>query len=178
MRLASILRSSFLIALVGSLSVASMGCGGSGAAMRFQPFPGDRMVTSRRADSLARTFEQTFPCAEGDTIDIRGMAAQVYAVSGCNGRADYMLSCRPGAYGQICSWEMVASLAAQAAVDMNCGAEYIEYEDAGNMMRRATGCGFAAVYVQRCSGGGCGWALNSRVESTGGAAGGTGAYTY
>ncbi len=172
----SVLATLVTLIVAGSLLPA---CGGGSTAMRFQPFPGDRDVRGRRVESLARDYENTFPCAPGDVIDIRGLASHVYSAQGCSGRRDYILECRPGGYGQICSWQAIADLAGQAAVDMNCTPEAIEYEDVGPSVRRVSGCGYQAMYQLQCGGGGCGWIASSRIEQVGPVQqGGGGAYTY
>lgn len=174
-----------LVAL--ALAISSLACGaalagcggGSGAALQITPYPGDRMASGRRLESLARTFENTYGCTEADTITITGMAPQVYGVSGCNASNDYMLQCRPGGYGQICEWQALPSLAQQAAIDMSCGPQYVDVQPAGPMQRSVDGCGFHAVYLLNCGGGGCVWSLAGRIEQTGPATTtGQGSYTY
>lgn len=165
-------------ALVLVLSLVA-GCGGSGAALQIQQYPGDRDASPRRLESLAREFENTFGCTEADTIQITGMAPGVYNVQGCNAMRDYMLGCRAGGYaGQICSWQAIPDLAQQASIDMNCGPQYLDIQPAGPNQRSVDGCGFHAVYALQCGGGGCGWALAGRIEQTGPATQGGGSYTY
>jgi hypothetical protein len=149
-------------------------CGGARAALQVQPFPGDREATGRRLESLARTYENTFGCTETDTIVITGMSVGVYGVSGCNTQRDYMLSCRPGGgYGprMICEWQMMPDLAQQAAADMNCAADAIDFQNGGPGQRVANGCGFRAMYMLQC-GGSCMWMLAGRIEQVGPTGGG------
>lgn len=164
-----------LAALVTILSLVA-GCGGGGAALQVQQYPGDRDASPRRLESLAREFENTFGCTEADTIVIRGMAPGVYAVQGCNAMRDYVLGCRPGPYGQICSWQAIADLAQQAAIDMSCGPEYLDIQPAGPNQRTVDGCGNRGMYVLQCAGGGCGWMLMGPIQPSAPAAGGS--YTY
>ncbi|UJR78775.1 hypothetical protein [Sandaracinus amylolyticus] len=155
-----------------------VGCGGGArAALQVQQYPGDQ-ATPRRLESLAREFENTFGCTEADTISVVGMARDVYAVSGCNAMRDYVLSCRPGPYGQICSWVALPDLAQQAAIDLNCGPQYVDVQQGVQGQRVAEGCGYRAVYMMQC-GGTCNWILSAPVmQATPTEQGGGGSYTY
>ncbi|AKF08608.1 hypothetical protein [Sandaracinus amylolyticus] len=157
-----------------------VGCGGGGAraALQVQQYPGDYNASPRRLESLAREYENTFGCTEADSISIVGMGPGVYAVSGCNAMRDYMLGCRPGGYGQICDWTAMPDLAQQAAVDLNCGPQYIDVQLGVQGQRVAEGCGYRAVYMMRC-GGTCSWVLSAPVmQATPTEQGGGGSYTY
>lgn len=170
-----------LLALSITLALGALaaGCGGSGAALAIQPYPGDRDASPRRLEALARQFESTYGCTETDTIQISGMAPGVYGVSGCNATADYALGCRPGPYGQICSWAALPSLAQRAGIDMNCGPEYLDIQPAGPLSRVVNGCGFRSTYTLNCGGGACDWVLAGRIEQVGPAtATDQGSYTY
>lgn len=173
-----------LLALTLPLALGALaaGCGGSGAALQIQPYPGDRDASPRRLEALARQFENTYGCTETDTIQITGMAPGIYGVSGCNSSNDYALGCRPGPYGQICGWNALPSLAQRAGIDMNCGPEYLDIQPAGPMQRVVNGCGFRSTYLLHCGGGVCDWALNGRIEQVGPTTGATptdqGSYTY
>lgn len=170
-----------LVALSISLALSALvaGCGGAGAALQVQQYPGDRDASPRRLEALARQFENTYGCTEADTIQITGMAPGVYSVAGCNSANDYALGCRPGPYGQICSWNALPSLAQQAGIDMSCGAEYLDIQPAGPMQRVVQGCGFRGTYVLNCGGGACSWTMMGPVQQVGPAQGAVeGAYTY
>lgn len=163
-------------------------CGGSGAALQATPYPGDSRVTGRRLEALAREFEGTTTCTPEDTIDITGMAPQVYHVEGCASSADYMLQCRPrasGGYGpsESCSWVMFTDVNSVAARDFGCDRDALDVQPVGPDSRRVSGCGYSATYSLQCPGAGCMWVLAGRIEgsSTSGGNQGTGggsAYTY
>jgi hypothetical protein len=162
-------------------------CGGSGAALSASVFPGDTRVTGRRLEGLAREFEGTITCTPDDTIEIRGLAPQVYHVEGCSSSADYMLQCRPrasGGYGpsETCSWQMFTDVNTIAARDFGCDRDAIDVQPVGADGRLASGCGYRATYVLQCAGAGCQWTLAGRIEgsSTSGGDQGTGSgpYTY
>ncbi len=158
-------------ALVTLLALALLsivaGCGGgSGAALSYHVFPGDRVVNGRRLESLARTFENSYGCVETDTIAIVGLAPQTYNVDGCAHTADYQLACHMGGYGgrqQICDWEELASLAMQAAADFRCDAQSIDQQIVQGPMRVVSGCGYQATYEMQ----GAGWVLYGRIEQVG-----------
>lgn len=151
-----------LFALV--LSSVAAGCGGgSGAALTYHVFPGDRVVNGRRLESLARTFENNYGCTETDTIAIVGIAPQTYNVDGCNHTSDYQLACRPGGYGQICEWEELASVAQQAAQDFRCDAQSIDQQITQGLQRTVSGCGYQATYTLQ----GAQWVLYGRIEQVG-----------
>src|SRR5690349_9598648 len=77
-------RTALLVLLARALPSTVAGCGGgSGAALTYSVFPGDRVVTGRRLEGLARTFENSYGCTETDTINIVGLAPQTYNVDGC-----------------------------------------------------------------------------------------------
>lgn len=161
---------------VTALLLSLAGCGGGGgAALQVQPYPGDRDATPRRLESLAREFENTFGCTETDTIAIQGMAPSVYTVHGCSATRDYMLNCRPGPYGQICSWAALPDLAQQAAIDLNCAPQYVDVQPGVQGQRVVEGCGYRAVYMMRCAGN-CTWVLSGPVQQA--APTGAGSYTY
>ena len=168
------------IVVLAFLSVlhAVAGCGaGSGAALQIRPYPGDRQASGRRLQALANLFEQDFACRETDTITIEGLAQGVYAVSGCNGARDYMLGCRAGGYsGQICNWAALPDLSQQAAIDLNCGAEYLDVQSLAPGQRSVDGCGYHATYALTCRGG-CTWQLAGRIVQLPSQPGAAGAYT-
>lgn len=146
------------------------GGGGSGAALAYHVFPGDRMVNGRRLESLARTFEDTYGCVETDSITIVGFAPQTYNVDGCAHAADYVLQCRAGGYSQICEWEQLADLSAQAAADFRCDAAAIDYQVTQGYVRTVSGCGYQAQYqFDRGQ-----WLLMGRIEQVGPVTGQTG----
>jgi len=152
------------------------GCGGgSGASLSYHVFPGDRMVNGRRLESLARTFENNYGCVETDEITIVGFAPATYNVDGCGHASDYVLQCRAGGYSQICEWEQLADLNAQAAVDFRCDAAAIDYQVTQGYTRTVSGCGYQAQYsFERGQ-----WMLIGRIEQVGPptATGTTGAVT-
>ena len=128
-------------------SVFVAGCGGgSGAALSYHVFPGDRMVNGRRLEALARTFETNYGCVETDEITIVGFAPQTYNVDGCGHASDYVLQCRAGGYTQICEWEQLADLSQQAAADFRCDAAAIDYQVTQGFVRTVDGCGYQAQY--------------------------------
>ncbi|MFN7696358.1 MAG: hypothetical protein ACK6CU_12250 [Deltaproteobacteria bacterium] len=156
--------------------VSSAGCGGgtaSGAALQVSIHPGDRgVVNGRRLESLARQFEQQYPCTAADTISIQGVAPQTYSAEGCGHMVVYQLQCRPGVYGQICDWgPIVEDLMARAAVDMSCRADAMDMQPAQGMGRSVMGCGYAATYILQCQGM-CSWQLASPVAQVGPMTGG------
>jgi len=152
----------FLLAI--ALGSVFAGCGGgSGAALSYNVFPGDRIVNGRRLESLARTFENNYGCVETDQITIVGFAPQTYNVDGCNHTSDYVLQCRPGGYGQICEWEELASLAQQAATDMRCDAAAIDQQVTQGFTRVVSGCGYQATYQFNRGR----WMLAGRIEQVG-----------
>ncbi len=166
-----------LVTLVSlGLGSFSVGCGGTGAALQVQPYPGDREASSRRLEALAREYENTYGCTEADTIRITGLAPGVYSAEGCSTPHDYMLGCRPGPYGQICSWQALPDLAQQAAVDMNCAADYLDFQVAGRGQRSVSGCGLQTTYALQCSSG-CTWILSAPIQQTSAPAA-AGPYTY
>ena len=156
---------SLALLALGLFSMLAPGCGGgSGAALRYTMFPGDRMVNGRRLESLARTFENSYGCTATDTIQIVGFVSQAYNVDGCGTTSDYMLSCRPGGYsGQICEWQELASLAQQAASDFRCDAASIDQQVSQSPQRLVTGCGYQAMYQFN----GQAWMLYGRIEQVG-----------
>jgi hypothetical protein len=161
-------RTALLLALALALPSIVAGCGGgSGAALTYHIFPGDRVVTGRRLEALARTFENTYGCVETDTIAIVGVGPQTYNVDGCAHTADYQLACRPrsGGYGprEVCEWEELSSLAQQAASDFRCDAQSIDQQIVQGPMRTASGCGYQATYQLQ----GASWVLASRIEQVG-----------
>lgn len=164
-----------LLTLLALALTSIAGCGGgSGAALAYHVFPGDRVVNGRRLEALARTFENTYGCTETDTISIVGLAPQTYNVDGCAHTADYQLACRPGrgGYGprEICEWEELASLAQQAAADFRCDAQSIDQQIVQGPTRVVSGCGYQATYEMR----GGGWVLYGRIEQVGPVTGGAG----
>jgi hypothetical protein len=167
--------------LVTLVSVAyaslSAGCGGAGAALQVAPYPGDRDASPRRLEALAREYENTYGCTETDTIRITGLAPGVYSAEGCSTPHDYILGCRPGPYGQICSWQALPDLAQQAAADMNCAADYLDFQVAGPGQRSVSGCGVQTTYALQC-GGGCAWILSAPIQQASPSAAGAGSYTY
>jgi hypothetical protein len=167
------------LGLAGVVSVASIvGCGGgtaSGAALQVSIYPSDRgVVNGRRLESLARQFEQQYPCTATDTISVQGVAPQTYSVEGCGHMVVYQLACRPGVYGQICDWNpMVEDLMARAATDMSCQPDAMDMQPAQGMGRTVMGCGFAGTYILQCQGA-CSWQLASPIAQVGPATGATG----
>ena len=162
------------IALALALALASTaGCGGAGAALQITQYPGDRDASPRRLEALAREFENTFGCTETDTIQITGIQPGIYNVQGCTGIRDYMLSCRPGPYGQICSWAALPDVAQQAAVDLNCQPAMLDIQLGAPNQRAVEGCGLRAVYMMSCGGGGCAWMMSGPVQQSTGVAGGS-----
>lgn len=153
------------------------GCGSAGAALQIQPYPGDRDASPRRLEALAREYENTYGCTETDTIRITGLAPGVYSAEGCSPPRDYMLGCRPGPYGQICSWQALPDLASQAAADMNCAADFLDFQVAGPGQRSVDGCGLHTTYALRC-GGGCAWVLSGPIQQGTTPPQGAGSYTY
>jgi hypothetical protein len=158
-------------------------CGGSGAALQAAAYPGDTRVTPRRLEGLAREFENIAPCTAADTIDISGMAPQVYHVEGCGSAADYALECRPrasGGYGpsETCSWRMFSDVTVLAASAFGCSRETIDARPVGANAREVTGCGYRAVYTLQCAPGGCQWILTGRIEGTATSGGNGGGYAY
>ena len=139
------------------------GGGGSGAALAYHVFPCDRMVNGRRLESLARTFENNYGCVETDSITIVGFAPQTYNVDGCGHTNDYVLQCRAGGYSQICEWEQLPDLSAQAAADFRCDAAAIDYQVTQGYVRTVSGCGYQAQYgFERGQ-----WMLMGRIEQVG-----------
>jgi hypothetical protein len=162
-------RTSLVVLLALALPSIVAGCGGgSGAALTYHIFPGDRVVTGRRLEGLARTFENTYGCTETDTIAIVGIASQTYNVDGCAHTADYQLACRArggGGYGprEVCEWEELGSLAMQAASDFRCDAQSIDQQIVQGPTRVVSGCGYQATYQLQ----GPTWMLYSRIEQVG-----------
>jgi hypothetical protein len=164
-------RTALLLLLALALPSIIAGCGGgTNAALTYHVFPGDRVVTGRRLEALARTFENSYGCTETDTIAIVGLMPQTYNVDGCAHTSDYQLACRPGGYGQICEWEELASLAQQAAADFRCDAQSIDQVIVQGPTRQASGCGYQATYQLQ----GATWVLYSRIEQVGPITSGTG----
>ena len=163
-----------LIALLASIA----GCGGgTRAALNATVFPGDRIVTGRRLENLARTFETEYGCVETDTITITGLAPGVYNVDGCAHMRDYQMQCRPGAYSQICEWIAFEDLGTHASRDFGgCDPSALDIQITSPNTRAVTGCGLRANYMVQCAGS-CGWILMGRIEPAGAAVGG-GGYTY
>lgn len=146
----------------------SCGGGGSGAALSYHVFPGDRVVTGRRLEALARQFEQQYGCVETDTIGVVGFAPQTYNVDGCGHVSDYVLQCSAGGGyggygGSRCAWEELASLAQQAATDFRCDAAAVDYQVTQGFVRQVSGCGYQANYqFDRGQ-----WMLLGRIEQIG-----------
>jgi hypothetical protein len=171
-------RTALIVLAALALPCLAAGCGGgSGAALTYHVFPGDRVVNGRRLESLARIFENTYGCTETDTIAIVGIASQTYNVDGCAHTADYQLACRSGGGGyggygggQRCEWEELASLAAQAAMDFRCDAQSIDQQIVQGPMRTVSGCGYQATYQLQ----GPTWMLAGRIEQVGPVTTGTG----
>ncbi len=168
-------RTALLTIVALALPTVAAGCGGgSGAALSYHIFPGDRVVTGRRLESLARTFENTYGCVATDTIEIVGLMPQTYNVDGCARTADYQLAChaRTGGYGprEVCDWEELASLSQQAAMDFRCDAQSIDQQIVQGPMRTVSGCGYQATYQLR----GPQWVLAGRIEQIGPVTSGTG----
>ena len=140
------------------------GCGGgSGAALSYNIFPGDRVVNGRRLENLARTFENNYGCVETDQITIVGFAPATYNVDGCGHISDYVLQCRPGGYSQICEWQELASLAQRAGQDFNCDPAAIDQQVTQGLARTVTGCGFQGTYQYDRGQ----WMLMGRIEQVG-----------
>lgn len=154
-----------LVLLTLSLAMLVLpGCGGgSGAALSYHVFPGDRMVNGRRLESLARTFENNYGCVETDEITIVGFAPQTYNVDGCGHVSDFVLQCRAGGYSQICEWEELASLAQQAANDFHCDPAAVDQQVTQGLSRMVSGCGYQATYQYDRGQ----WMLVSRIEQVG-----------
>lgn len=155
---------SFALLLLSLALFVLPGCGGgSGAALSYHVFPGDRIVNGRRLEALARTFENNYGCVETDEITIVGFAPQTYNVDGCSHTSDYVLQCRAGGYSQICEWEELASLAQQAATDFRCDAAAIDQQVTQGLARTVNGCGFQATYQYDRGQ----WMLLGRIEQVG-----------
>ena len=157
-----------LVLLTAALLSTLAGCGGgSGAALSYNIFPGDRAVTGRRLEGLARTFENSYGCTATDSIVIVGISPQTYNVDGCAHTSDYQLACRArsGGYGpsQVCEWEELASLANQAAADFRCDPGSVDQQIVQGPVRVVTGCGYQATYQMQ----GGGWVLYGRIEQVG-----------
>ncbi len=167
------------LGLAGVVSVASIvGCGGgtaSGAALQVSIYPSDRgVVNGRRLESLARQFEQQYPCTATDTISIQGVAPQTYSAEGCGHMLVYQLACRPGVYGQLCDWVPVADdLMTRAAQDMSCQPDTMDMQTTPGGARTVMGCGYTASYVLQCQGM-CAWQMVGSLQQTGPATGATG----
>ncbi|MFO0709894.1 MAG: hypothetical protein U0353_08650 [Sandaracinus sp.] len=167
------------LGLAGVVSVASIaGCGGgtaSGAALQVSIYPSDRgVVNGRRLESLARQFEQQYPCTAEDTISVQGVAPQTYSAEGCGHMVVFRLQCRAGVYSQICEWSpMAEDLMARASTDMNCSPDTMDMQPASGMGRSVMGCGLSATYVLQCQGA-CVWQLASPIAQVGPATGGGG----
>jgi len=153
------------------LAISLAACGGgtaSGAAMQVSIYPSDRgTVNGRRLESLARQFEAQFQCTAEDTIVVSGVAPLTYTSEGCGHLVVYQLSCRAGAYTQICEWNPIAEdLMARAATDMSCQPDTMDMQPAAGMGRTVMGCGYSATYVLQCQGQ-CMWQLASGIVQTG-----------